>query len=1106
MCIAVVLTANLVRTISLSSHPVSVKAADRSGDAWSRVPLAAREAISRDLGHDESRFAITRAGTHLVANGLGMSATFGRDGAVVRGGSGVWLQLGLEAIGRGHSLFRVRSAAPVSRANSVEYYHSGITEWYTNGPLGLEQGFTVARRPAGAGELTLIVGQVPDGVHVTVAPDGTELIVRGSGTAVGSLRYTGLSVVDSTHRLPARIVVAGRNILLRVSDAGATYPLRIDPTVEATGAQLSETDWNENAQNFGHAVAISADGRTIAVGAPYLDDPPDPSNPQVNYGIVYVFSEPATGGWANATQTAELTASDGAAGGSLGFSVAVSGDGDTIFAGAPDHSADQGSVYVFTKPSNSAWQDATQTAELTETGGSPTASLGISVAASTDGSTVVAGAPGSTYPASGGAAYVFSEPESGWQNETQTATLGVSDSVDINAGASVAVSGDGETIAVGQYGPSGGANAAFVYSEPPSGGWGNATETADLTVSDPTTESLGANLAMAADGDTIAVGAYVFSKPTSGWQNMTQTAVLSAGGQPGADTSVAISSNGATIALGAETSGTVDGGAADIFDEPVSGGWQDESPTSQVGVFAPSQTPTDAVAVSGDGGTVVTGLGSDYGEGGAMVFPPLPAASSPPTVSGNAVQGQTLTETNGIWSGNPTGYAYQWEDCNGVGEDCSPIAGATGQSYVVTNTDAGYTIVMQETASNVGGAGAGANSAPTQVAQGLAATADPIISGVAAQGQTLSETHASWNTTVTRYVYQWERCDGSGADCSAIAGATRQSYTLTNADAGHTIVVKETALNLGGAGIPSSSSATAVVAPLPPSSSALPTISGTAVEGNTLAASLLAWTNTPTSVSYRWEDCESTGQNCQPIAGATSQTYTLTASDIGYRVVVAEAASNAGGTSAPATSVATGAVPESGPVGLEIDNGDYATDNPNVTIEAAWPPGTQSILVSNNGGFRTDTQTFAPAATIAWTLEETGTDRLPKTVYVRFLGVGQDDIDFTDDIILDETAPTIQSATLGTADTAQASAARLTKLKTYRLKLRAEDTLVGVCEVATNQSRSAEGAVLTRLASCAKRSIMKVSRTLTLTSRSHPRFARVRNSAGDWSHWVPVKN
>jgi len=498
------------------------------------------------------------------------------------------------------------------------------------------------------------------------------------------------------------------------------------------------------------------------------------------------------------------------------------------------------------------------------------------------------------------------------------------------------------------------------------------------------------------------------------------------------------------------------------------------------------------------------GVGLPASSAATEIVQPL-SATSLPVAEGLAVQGQTLTEADASWNAPVTGNTYQWYACDGSGPQCTPIAGATDRSYTLTNADVGATIEVQETASNAGGSGIPASSVATQVVQALSATSPPAIAGHAVQGQTLTEAHASWNTTVGGYTYQWERCNDEGANCSPISGAHGQSYGLTNADAGHTVVVQETASNAGGAGIPAASAPTAVVTPLIPTTSAVPSISGTAVEGNTLTASLLAWSNTPTGVSYQWEDCDSNGQNCQAISGATSKTYTLAASDVGYRIVVEETATNAGGTSAPATSAATGAVPESGPVGLEIDNGDYATDDPNVTIEAAWPAGTQSILISNNGGFRTDTQTVAPASTIDWTLEQTGADRLPKTVYVRFLGVGQDDINFTDDIILDETAPTVQSATVSGPGAGAARAARATKLKYYKLRLKAKDQLVGVCEVATNQRRSVSGEVLSALTSCKARGILRLSRTLDLKLGTAPRYVRVQNSAGDWSRWLAVK-
>jgi hypothetical protein len=88
----------------------------------------------------------------------------------------------------------------------------------------------------------------------------------------------------------------------------------------------------------------------------------------------------------------------------------------------------------------------------------------------------------------------------------------------------------------------------------------------------------------------------------------------------------------------------------------------------------------------------------------------------------------------------------------------------------------------------------------------------PTIGGTTRQGQTLTESHGTWSNGPATYKYQWYDCDGDGANCVAIAGATLQTYKLMTSDIGHTIRVVETAINVGGAGTPASSGATAVVA------------------------------------------------------------------------------------------------------------------------------------------------------------------------------------------------------------------------------------------------------------------------------------------------------
>ncbi len=98
-----------------------------------------------------------------------------------------------------------------------------------------------------------------------------------------------------------------------------------------------------------------------------------------------------------------------------------------------------------------------------------------------------------------------------------------------------------------------------------------------------------------------------------------------------------------------------------------------------------------------------------------------------------------------------------------------------------------------------------------------------------------------------------------------------------------------------------------LLAPLSPTASAAPTVTGTTAVGQTLTASTGTFTNSPITYAYQWEDCDSTGANCTSIAGATSSTYTLVASDAGHTIRVIVTASNSGG-STTSTSAPTAAV------------------------------------------------------------------------------------------------------------------------------------------------------------------------------------------------------
>jgi hypothetical protein len=214
------------------------------------------------------------------------------------------------------------------------------------------------------------------------------------------------------------------------------------------------------------ASGVAVWGNTIVAGAPFHR-----VGANQQQGAVYVFTMPASG-WANATQAAELSASDGAVYDGLGYSVAVSGS--TVVAGAHFHrvgaNEKQGAVYVFTMPA-SGWANATRAAELGASDGAARDELGYLVAVS--GNTIVAGARFHQFGPNEkqGAVYLFTMPASGWATATENAELAASDGAGRDElGYAAAVSGT--TIAAGAPKHMVGANeeqgAAYAYPNPPS--------------------------------------------------------------------------------------------------------------------------------------------------------------------------------------------------------------------------------------------------------------------------------------------------------------------------------------------------------------------------------------------------------------------------------------------------------------------------------------------------------------------------------------------------------------------------------------------------------------------------------------------------------------
>jgi len=479
-------------------------------------------------------------------------------------------------------------------------------------------------------------------------------------------------------------------------------------------AKLTPTD-GAASDEFGFSVAISGDN--IVVGA-YRDD--DSGN---NSGSVYVFTKPGSG-WTDMNETGKLLPSTAATNDQFGFSVAISGENVLVGAIGNNVSGSQsGSGYAYTKPTV-GWGNMTETAQLISSDNSG-AQMGFSGgisgdniilgatndwingnnagaiyffkksgvnwsnstelvkftspqfygnqqdyygrAVAIDGDYAVIGVPlfqeetgmayvlfydgtnwitqaqllasdgafyqlfGHTVSISGdnivigalndddngsnsGLAYIFTKPVNGWSDMTETAKILPSDGGSGDRfGNSVSISGDNLVIGAREFNSRG---AAYVFTKPTTG-WTDTTETAKLL---PLTSVFAAyfGISVSISGDNILIGenrgqngsgimtgsAYVFEKPNGGWVDTTETAkLLASDGNVGVAFGSAVSISGDNLVIGAylDNENGTNAGAAYVFVKPVNG-WVDTTETAKL--LQDNQLPNyefaKSVAISGD--------------------------------------------------------------------------------------------------------------------------------------------------------------------------------------------------------------------------------------------------------------------------------------------------------------------------------------------------------------------------------------------------------------------------------------------------------------------------------------------------------------------------
>ena len=498
----------------------------------------------------------------------------------------------------------------------------------------------------------------PDGVGAQ-----TEVAIGGSITATG---YKHALTTLLHTRLNAQYRVRACN-----PDGCSAYSEAITPDLtKAIGYfKASNTDANDG---FGFGFALSPDGNTLAVGAPGEDsnaagvhcDQKDNirvgcdqrDNSAANAGAVYVFTR-SIGTW---SQQAYLKASDAGAGDGFGVSLALSTDGDTLAVGATG----AGAVYVFTRNGATWRQQAYLKASNTDSGDQ----FGFPVALSADGNTLAVGArlersmatgvegdQTNNFADSSGAVYVFTRRSGNWSQQAyvKASNTGIRDFF----GESLALSGDGNTLAVGASGEDSnatgvggdqtnnsmeGAGAVYVFTR------NGATWSQQAYIKASNADQLdafGASVTLSADGDTLAVGApfersnaagvggdqtnnnigngagavYLFTRSAGTWSQRAYLKASNPGPQDVFGRSVALSGDGNTLAVGAtgEDSNATGVGGDQTNDSLASSGavyvfTQSSGTWSQQGYLKASNTDQwdefgCSVALSADGKNLVVG-------------------------------------------------------------------------------------------------------------------------------------------------------------------------------------------------------------------------------------------------------------------------------------------------------------------------------------------------------------------------------------------------------------------------------------------------------------------------------------------------------------------
>ncbi|WP_169796535.1 hypothetical protein [Chondromyces crocatus] len=544
------------------ARPAAVTPSAQAQAVTDTAPPALRAAYIAAVQADAPaiyHFRDTPQGLRADPTGAGLAVTLAGAGVRVLSRSRRWeASFASLSLGCPGATVEVTPTPPVLAGRRAEYRHGDVVEWYQHGPLGLEQGFDLARRPAcsaageGRVELSMTLGGT---VRPELADERTIRLRDAAGREVG--RYAELFVRDAAGReIPASLDVRGDRIRILVDDRVATYPLVIDPLVWEVSEQLA-TSGAGALEQLGTSIVLSGD--TALLGAPEATVGTVPGA-----GVVYVFGR-VSGAWVEQQKLhAAYTPPALPVARRFGASLALSGD--TAVIGAPHHAGinSSGRAYVFTR-AGGTW---TEQQALAPPAGLPHDEFGNAVAL--DGDTALIGAQRDDgHGTDAGAVYVFSRTGSLWSQVTKLFALDAA--AGDTFGAAIAFSEQQALIGAPRHGtPFASAGAVYVMDR----GGGVWLQIDKLTAPSVSVRQFGQAIAM--DGDTAVIGApgdltlgpgvgaaYVYTRADGFWNQSQQ--LLPSGAAPEAF-GAAVALLGDRLAVGAPLEGPADEGAAYFFE------------------------------------------------------------------------------------------------------------------------------------------------------------------------------------------------------------------------------------------------------------------------------------------------------------------------------------------------------------------------------------------------------------------------------------------------------------------------------------------------------------------------------------------------------------